>query len=306
MSKCGCEPDERTIVPCSNPKGWVSKDEYVREMDGGIYATYSTELESYDRSFQEWARIDNGRSYSYLLDKGLAWIIEPFFALQPHSYAAFVECAAPLKVGVVLVYDTLHEVKRPLLVMFMDCAGKMIQVEPCFKARTYEEGNDCFGSLLSLPNALAKSWLWRTGGWRVPSEPFQGPLINRGLIGHPSSQWRDADQYLDSLGRGYKKKFLADLASRFPDCLTKSNGIKRYKFRCFLDTRKANQTGPVGDQFFVVSTRTDQVVYHIHHGDVANLRVLHDPADAIDRYCAHVLRNKEGEFDFSPWSELLM
>jgi len=181
----------------------------------------------------------------------------------------------------------------------------MIQVEPCFVGDTYEEGNDCFGSLLSLPDALAKSWLWRTGGWRVPSEPFQGPLINRGLIGHPSSQWRDADQYLDSLGRGYKKKFLADLASRFPDCLTKSNGIKRYKFRCFLDTRKANQVGPVGDQFFVVSTRTDQVVYHIHHGDVANLRVLHDPADAIDRYSAHVLRNKDGEFDFSPWSELL-
>ncbi len=274
-------------------------------MEERIYQSYG-EVDSAYRSVVNSVN-DLGRNYNYkgLLEGGLDWLLEPFAVLQERSYSALRDCARSLNLGIVLIYNPLYEVWRPVPVMFVDCAGKMIQVEPCFVGDTYEEGNDCFGSLLSLPDALAKSWLWRTGGWRVPSEPFQGPLINRGLIGHPSSQWRDADQYLDSLGRGYKKKFLADLASRFPDCLTKSNGIKRYKFRCFLDTRKANQVGPVGDQFFVVSTRTDQVVYHIHHGDVANLRVLHDPADAIDRYSAHVLRNKDGEFDFSPWSELL-
>lgn len=288
-----------------NPKGWVSREEYTQAMDGGIYTDYAGMLEVYRREIAGGTGFRKKRDYQGLLEKGLEWMMDPLRVLQPHSFSALTDCAGPLSVGVFVIYDPLHDVNRLAPVSFIDCAGKMIQIEPSFEGRTYEGGNDCFGSLLSLPDALAKSWLWRTEGWRIPSEPFQGPLINRGLIGHPSSQWRDADQYLDSLGRGYKKKFLADLASRFPDCLTKSNGIKRYKFRCFLDTRKANQVGPVGDQFFVVSTRTDQVVYHIHHGDVANLRVLHDPADAIDRYCAHVLRNRDGEFDFSPWSELL-
>ncbi|MDV3469760.1 hypothetical protein RZA67_13630 [Stenotrophomonas sp. C3(2023)] len=284
----------------------VGRDACKRFFDGIYY--------SFEGMPEDWrallsARVREGYGYDegLLLRRGLKWLIEPLETRQPYSFEAFKEVAGELMIGCVDFSSSMH----PLLTqklgreVFFFAAGRMIDVYGCFEGETFEEGNDCFGSLLSLPDALAKSWLWRTGGWRVPSEPFQGPLINRGLIGHPSSHWRDADQYLDSLGRGYKKKFLAGLVSRFPDCLTKSNGIKRYKFRCFLDTRKANQTGPVGDQFFVVSTRTDQVVYHIHHGDVANLRVLHDPADAIDRYCAHVLRNKEGEFDFSPWSELL-
>ncbi len=305
MSNCGCGVNERETMICSNPKGWVSRDECVQRMDGGIYTSYSPELENYERSFQEWARVTKRRGYNRLLKQGLAWVIEPFSALQPYSHAALSDCAGMLEVGVVLMYDTLHEVTRSVLVMFVDCAGKMIEVEPCFEGRTYEEGNDCFGSLVSLPDALAKSWLWRTGGWRVPSEPFQGPLINRGLIGHPSSQWQVTDGFLDSLGKGFKKKYMPGLLERFPDMLTKTNGIKRYCLEAFLDTRLANKGGPVGDQFFVLTTRTDQTVYHVHQGDVGKLRVLHDPADAIDRYCAHVLRNKDGEFDFSPWSELL-
>jgi len=274
-------------------------------MEERIYKSYG-EVDSANRSVVNPVN-DLGRNYNYkgLLEGGLDWLLEPFAVLQERSFSAFRDCARSLNLGIVMIYNPLYEVWRPVPVLFVDCAGKMIQVEPCFVGDTYEEGNDCFGSLLSLPDALAKSWLWRTGGWRVPSEPFQGPLINRGLIGHPSSQWKVTDGFLDSLGKGFKRKYMPGLLERFPDMLTKTNGIKRYCLEAFLDTRLANKGGPVGDQFFVLTTRTDQTVYHVHQGDVGNLRVLHDPADAIDRYCAHVLRNKDGEFDFSPWSELL-
>jgi len=274
-------------------------------MDGGIYTDYAGMLEEYRREIAGGTGFRKQRDYQGLLERGLEWMMEPLRDLQPYSFSALTECAGPLSVGVFVIYDPLHEVNRLAPVSFIDCAGKMIEIEPSFEGRTYEEGNDCFGSLLSLPDALAKSWLWRTEGWRIPSEPFQGPLINRGLIGHPSSQWKVTDGFLDSLGNGFKKKYMPGLLERFPDMLTKTNGIKRYCLEAFLDTRLANKGGPVGDQFFVLTTRTDQTVYHVHQGDVGNLRVLHDPADAIDRYCAHVLRNKDGEFDFSPWSELL-
>ncbi len=182
----------------------------------------------------------------------------------------------------------------------------MIEVRPSFRGETYERGNDCFGNLLALPDGLAKSWLWRTEGWRIPGEPYGGLFVNRRLVTHPSYGWPPADTYLDSMGKGWKKKVLPTLVEMFPDSFipAKDNSdCDHYNFNCFLDTRPANVFAPTGDQFFVISTRRDQVVYHVHEGDFANLRVLHDPVDAIDRYSAHTLRNLPGEFDFSPWSE---
>ncbi len=284
----------------------VGRDACARFFDG-IYRSFEEIPEDWRALLSARVREGYGYDEGLLLRRGLKWLIEPLETRQPYSFEAFREVAGELMIGCVDFSSSMH----PLLTqkvgreVFFFAAGRMIDVYGCLEGETFEEGNDCFGSLLSLPDALAKSWLWRTGGWRVPSEPFQGPLINRGLIGHPSSQWQVTDGFLDSLGKGFKKKYMPGLLERFPDMLTKTNGIKRYCLEAFLDTRLANNGGPVGDQFFVLTSRTDQTVYHVHQGDVGNLRVLHDPADAIDRYCAHVLRNKDGEFDFSPWSELL-
>ncbi len=241
------------------------------------------------------------------LRRGIVWLSEPFMALQPQSYAALLECASPLALG--LARLTQHFPDDPpagLHTIACECRGRMIEVRPSFRGETYERGNDCFGNLLALPDGLAKSWLWRTEGWRIPGEPYGGLFVNRRLVTHPSYGWVHTDDYLDSLGHGWKRKFLPRIVEMFPDCLKPAKEKSRsnlYMFRCFLDTRPANVFAPTGDQFFVVSTRRDQVVYHVHKGDIANLRVLHDPVDAIDRYSAHTLRNLPGEFDFSPWSE---
>jgi len=190
-------------------------------------------------------------------------------------------------------------------IMF-ECSGRMVEIRPSFDGDTYETGNDCFGCLLALPDDLAKSWLWRTEGWRIPGEAYSGLFVNRRLVTHPSYGWQHADGFLDSLGKGWRNRFLPRIVEMFPDCLVPASSEydkDHYMFRCFLDTRPANIFAPVGDQFFVISTRRDQIVYHVHEGDFGNLRVLHDPVDAIDRYSAHTLRNLPGEFDFSPWSE---
>ncbi|ASK92546.1 hypothetical protein KWH04_19125 [Xanthomonas campestris pv. trichodesmae] len=283
----------------------VFKDEFILEFNGGIYSDVDGICDKYNFLHERDGAGYRNVDYSGLLLNGKSWIIEPLRLLQPNSYQAFQEAAEPLLLGVMLIEDLRNPGGPPMVrpILFLEVHGRMVEVFATFPSSTYEDGNDCFGSLLSLPDGLAKSWLWRTDGWRIPGSVGEGPMTNRQLIGHPSSRWRDADTYLDSLGKGWKKKYLPKIKELFPDAVTNINGVKRIKFRCFLDTRPVGVGGPEGDQFFVCSTRQDQVVYHVHEGNVENLRVLRNPEDAIDRYCAHVLRRKPGQFDFSDWSE---
>lgn len=292
----------------------TSREQYKARMDGGIYEKIEDVPSQYRFLFDE-KRSDGVTRYNRkeMFERGKEWVIEPLRTLQPHSFAAFQEVVGPLKLGIVLIQgpSNRNDPPDPQPILFFDASGYMVEVQANFPGDTYENGNDSFGSLLSLPDALAKSWLWRTNGWRMPRGTFEGPLVNRRLIGHPSDQWQSIDKLLASYNRQWKKKLWPKIEHRFPDAVvTKYNPhdgspYKKTSMRCFLDARPSGVGGPVGDQFLVFSEKRDQVVYHIHHGDIDNIRVLRDPADAIDRYCAHVLRRMPGEFDFSPWSEPL-
>lgn len=291
----------------------VSIAQCREHMDGGIYEHWEDVPETYRKAI---ARGDGGEgNYDYfgMLQKGKSWVVHPLEGLQPHSFTAFQEVVGPLLLGVVLVKDLLRPAGPPLVqpVLFFDANGRMVEVHPSFPGSTYEDGNFP-ESILSLPEDLAKSWLWRTKGWRTPSEPFQGPMINRRLIGHPSSQWEPIEAILQSFDRLNWKRLMMKILDRFPEAVVThynphdGSPHKWTSMRCFLDTRPADLSGPVGDQFFVLDEKRDQTVYHIHQGDIDDIRVLRDPCDAIDRYCAHVLRRLPGEFDFSRWSDPLI
>ena len=290
--------------------GGVSSGKFRSYMNGGVYENYEDVPENFSHCLKE--RSPGKRTYDYLgfLQGKKSWVLEPLEKLQPHSYKVLEEKASPLLVGITLFKD--HMVPGSPLVpspyLFFDVCGRMIEVQATFAGSNYEDGDHCFSHLTSLPDELAKSWLWRTGGWRIPGDLPEYVSTYRQLIGHPANSWPETDVYLDSLGRGYKKKYLAKVVERFPDCVVEAKDKydkRHHYFKCFLDTRPSGIAGPVGDQFFVCAQRTDQVVYHIHRGDVDNIRVLHNPAEAIDRYCGHTLLRTPHEFDFMPWSEPL-
>lgn len=285
------------------------------EMDGGIYDRLEDVPDAYQSIFLE--RDSNGtRNYDYagLLQHGKDWIIEPLRELQPHSFQAFQEVVGPLFLGIMLIADLVRPERPPIVrpIMFFDASGRMVEVHPTFPGNTYEEGEKAVpDSLQSLPDALAKSWLWRTRGWRMPSEPFQGPLINRRLVCHPMQGWSSVSDVLKTYDPKRWKWMMNSILGHFPDAVVTrynphdGNPYQWTSMRCFLDTRPSGLNGPMGDQFFVFDQKRDRTVYHIHQGDIDDIRILHDPADAIDRYCAHVLRRIPGEFDFSKWSEPL-
>lgn len=288
----------------------VNTHDYQVYMDGGIYDNYEEIPKEYLSIFEK----DNSgvRPYDYMgFIKGKKpWVIETLETLQPSTFNILEDKSSELMLGISLVTSALRQnaPPKPRPYLFFDVCGRMIEVQPNFAGSNYEDGDDCFGHLPSLPDALAKSWLWRTGGWRIPGELPEYISTYRQLIGHPAYSWPETDTYLETLGRGYKKKYLPKIAEWFPDCVVEAKtryDKKHFYFKCFLDTRPSGIAGPVGDQFFVCTKRTDQVVYHIHRGDVDNIRVLHNPAEAIDRYCAHTLLRTPHEFDFMPWSEPL-
>lgn len=292
----------------------VFTEQYRARMDGGIYERYEDVPVTYRPVLEQGRDGTGARDYIGVLKRGKSWMVEPLRELQPHSFHAFQEVVGPLLLGIVLIPDIfkpddLAAAVTP--VMFFDASGRMVEVRPSFPGDTYEEGGKVVpDSMQSLPDALAKSWLWRTGGWRVPSETFQGPLINRRLVCHPMQGWSQVSDVLRTYDPKRWKWMMNSILGRFPDAVvTRYNPYdgKPYQWtsmRCFLDTRPPG-VGPAGDQFFVFDQKRDKIVYHIHHGDIDDIRILHDPADAIDRYCAHVLRRIPDEFDFSPWSEPL-
>ena len=53
---------------------------------------------------------------------------------------------------------------------------------------------------------------------------------------------------------------------------------------------------------FVKNIMHDGVIYHIRNADIDNMRILSEPAEAIDRYCEHMLLKREGHFDFLPYT----
>ncbi|QNR97489.1 hypothetical protein ICJ04_00750 [Stenotrophomonas sp. 169] len=282
----------------------TKSSDYMGRLDGGIYTSFS-QVPSELRNQIKGGRIGDGKyDFAGLLDKGKQWLIEPLRQLQPNSYVALQEVAGPLLLGIAMTAQRFKpdELTDPFPVLFMESAGSILQIYPPFQGETYEGGDDSFGSLLSLPSAISKSWLWRCDGWRLPLHTVEGPMVNRGLVGHPSFMWVPFDQYLDSAGRGVKKKYLEKYVTVLPDMVTYPNGTPAYKLRCFLDTRPRGYGGTSGDQLFVCSTRTDQIVYHIRNGDLDCLRVIDNPAESIDLYCAHVIRALPGRFDFMPWS----
>ena len=172
--------------------GSVSTAQYVAEMSGGIFQHYE-DIPAAIRPRLERRR-DGGRAADFagMLKHGKEWVIAPLKELQPRSHAAFQEVVGPLLLGIVLIKDLMNPDGPPLVtpVMFFDASGRMLQVRPTFAGCTYEEGVDTLrGTLQSLPAALAKSWLWRTEGWRIPGEAFQGPLVNRCMVRHPMQGW---------------------------------------------------------------------------------------------------------------------
>ncbi|MEH3021624.1 MAG: hypothetical protein PGN19_02685 [Pseudomonas oryzihabitans] len=151
----------------------------------------------------------------------------------------------------------------------------------------------------SLPSSIREAYYFRFDGLNIPLTPTIG--IKSRLLPFPIGRpWKSWDGYLEEF-RGYKKKYLPWLEERIPGVLPERKSSPCTNFMMFLDSRPT-LSGKEGDTLFVKNHIQDGVIYHIKDADIENMRILSEPAEAIDRYCEHVLLEKPGRFDFLPYT----
>jgi hypothetical protein len=237
-----------------------------------------------------------------VLAHGVEWLLEPLLGRQPRSHAAFFSWGRPT----LLLGESMwiHPQYGPLYAsdLFLSVRDRLLQIERSADDEGYGEKMK-FDEWLSLPDAIARSWLWRAKSWRVPRILPAGPQGFQQMI---STTTEGIDDLAQSYGLPKKDRavLLNNLKTRFPDIAPARSG-SRWKLRCFLDTRPVGVSGPVGDQLLTRMSQRGGTVYRIRNGDIASLHALDDAVEAIDCYHEHLLLKRPGEFDFSPWARSL-
>lgn len=192
------------------------------------------------------------------------------------------------------------------LELAMECHGKCIDIE----RRSYGNNRsdpdwekNCFKNerYFSLPEPIRLAYYHRFDGLSIPKGPVSG-IYTRLLpfpIGRP---WESFDGYLKSIRIPFTKQeaWYSWLEERIPGVRPDKKGKPFTKFMMFLDTRPTLIEKP-GTVLFVKNHIQDGVIYAIHDGDVANMQILAEPAEAIDRYCEQVLLKNDCDFDFRPY-----
>ena len=154
----------------------------------------------------------------------------------------------------------------------------------------------------SLPEPLRMAYYHRIDGLRMANDcPVFG--IHGWILPFASCyEWIGIDGYL--AGLRLKKKLLPVVEEMIPGIKPAEKDMAYINFMMFLSSwgTFTGKKRTDGDHLFVKNHIKDGVVYYIRDADVANMMILAEPAEAVDRYCEHVLLGKGGRFDFRPWA----
>jgi hypothetical protein len=237
------------------------------------------------------------------LKNGEAWTFEYVEKFQPRTYKTLISSghfyfisrrgSAPFSDG----YQTK---------LIMEVHGQAIEIvrqrygfnpsDETFPVKAYAGKR-----ALSIPEPIRMAYYHRIDGMGVPDSVGMGPFTR--ILPYPVSRpWQSIDGYLGDLR--LKKKLLPIVEEMIPGIKPDHKDDTYTNFMMFLSSW-GSFTGKKkidGDHLFVKNHVQDGVVYYIRDADVANMTIIADPAEAIDRYCEHVLLRKEERFDFRPWA----
>jgi hypothetical protein len=241
----------------------------------------------------------NKDDYFTPLHDGKKKLFEGLCRYQPRTGKLLMD-AGPLLLRAIHMENYPKDYTAKWLLNFgLEVKGQMVMVERLFHGRNLNDPEykkrDPISLEWSLPTALREAYYTNFSGMNLPESPVVsvfGRFLPKNI-----NNWALWDQYLGQF-RGYKKKYIPWLEERLP--LVKPSKPSKYgyfDFRCFLESLPDEKTGEV-DYLWVKSFHEDGTVYHIRGKDVENMRILTEPAEAVDRYCEHVLLRKPGSFDF--------
>ncbi|MBU5615823.1 hypothetical protein KPY62_01635 [Psychrobacter sp. TAE2020] len=159
----------------------------------------------------------------------------------------------------------------------------------------------------NLPIEIIKSWLWRSAGWYISDGVNYGPVAPSGL---PSSN-NPPLVFLCPDIEGKKneaKKKVAFLEEKFQrpslvDYEDDDSYATHFQLRALIDTRFNGLEQEKNFQLFSITNHIQKDMFFIQDQDVYSIKKLINPAEAIDKYAAHLLSRQEGFFDFRDYGE---
>jgi hypothetical protein len=234
-----------------------------------------------------------------LMENGKAWAFEFVEKFQPRTHRLLMDG------GDFNIIYRRGSVTHYMTNVIMDVRGQAIEI--CRQRYGFNSSDDTFPAkayagkrALSLPEPIRMAYYHRIDGMGIPDSRALGPF-NRILpypVGRP---WQSIDGYLGDLRL---KKLLPVVEEMIPGIRPERKDLAYTNFMMFLNSWGSfvGEKKTDGDHLFVKNHIQDGVVYYVRDADVANMMILADPAEAIDRYCEHVLLRKEERFDFRPWA----
>lgn len=279
-----------------------------------IYDFYDHIFSSFDELPKAFRATPDRVDQSRLLEKGKEWAYEFMLQTQPKTAQQllmgggfkFVTKWAGDSYNTNVIQEVngqIIQIHRRFLGYNPDDAGYQATIDRINKNITKNWGypKKKTQRQLSLPEPIRLAYYHRIDGLGIPdSRAF-------GVDGHilpfsSSSQWYSIDRYLGDLR--LKKKLLPVVEEMIPGVKPDEKDMLYTNFMMFLCSWGSfvGNKRTDGDHLFVKNHMQDGVVYYIRDADVANMTILANPAEAIDRYCEHVLLRKEERFDFRPWA----
>ena len=230
------------------------------------------------------------------------YFFEPFKNTQPETYKVLSEIKEEFFYAI--KKSDIPEILSDITAFGININGIIIYLRYTPYITKHAQRNE-----FNLPLEIIQSWLWRSAGWYIPEDAVYGPLAPSGLpssnnppIGSVCRDLREKDK------EAHKK--VAFLEEKFDQPFLVEYGYKgdekhdtHFQLHALLDTRFNGLEQEKNFQIFSVTNHIQKDMYLIQDQDIYSIQKLIKPAEAIDRYSAHLLSRQAGEFDFLQYTE---
>ena len=228
------------------------------------------------------------------------YFFEPFKNTQPETYRVLSEVTEEFFYAI--QRTTLPEIVSDITAFGININGIIIYLRYTPYITKHAQRNE-----FNLPLEIIQSWLWHSAGWYIPENTVYGPLAPSGL---PSSNNRPIGSICPDIEGKSKKarEKVAFLEDKFKqpflvDYEDDDSYDTHFQLRALIDTRFNGLKQKNNFQLFSVKNHDSKDMFFIQDQEVYSIKKLINPAEAIDKYAAHLLSRQEGFFDFRDYGE---
>lgn len=230
------------------------------------------------------------------------YFFEPFKNTQPETY----------KVLSKVTEEFFYAIKRsdiPEILSDITAFGININGIIIYLRHTPYIADDAQENEFNFPIEIIQSWLWHSAGWYIPDDTVYGPLAPSGL---PSSNNPPIGSVCRDLRKEDKEahKKVAFLEEKFDQPFLVEYGYEgdekhdtHFQLHALIDTRFNGLEQQENFQIFSITNHIQKDMFLIQDQDVYSIKKLVNPAQAIDKYAAHLLSRQDGFFDFRDYGE---